>query len=101
MGKKKSITEALDDYIGHKKERKKQREKPKEPITSEQIEDVQGELCYLADEIAFLQEVFRDTHMDLEPHHATGLSKILEHVHADSYKVLDLLDELESQAVDK
>jgi len=96
--KKKSITEALDDWVGHKKERKKQREKPKEPITSEQIGEAQSALCYLADEIAFLQIVFDDMPPDLESHHATGLSKILEHVHADSYKVLDLLDELEMQA---
>ena len=68
------------------------------PITSEQIEAVQGELCYLADEIAFLQEVFSDPRGDLEANHQTGLSKILEHIHADSYKALSLLDELEMQA---
>jgi hypothetical protein len=58
-------------------------------------------MCYLADEIAFLQEVFRDTQADLEPHHTTGLSKILEHIHDDSYEALKLVDDLEEQAVDK
>ena len=98
MAKKKSITEALDDWVGHKKERKKQREKPKEPITSEQLGKVELAVADISQEINFLQQVFSDNPPDLERHHINGLGKILEHIHSETYKVLDLLDELETQA---
>ena len=101
MAKKKSITEALDDWIGHKKECKKAREKPKEPITSEQLGEVELAVAYMSEEIAFLGQVFSDIPAELEAHHINGLGKILEHIHADSHKVLDLLEELDKQAVDK
>jgi len=71
--------------------------KKKKPITSEQISNVKNTLGDVSDQIAFLQQVFSDIPPDLEEHHFYGLYKILEHIHAESYKAWDLLDELETQ----
>ena len=75
--------------------------KKKKPITSDQILNVQDAIGDVSDQIAFLQQVFSDIPPKLEEHHFYGLRKTLEHIHADSYKAWDLLDELETQAVDK
>lgn len=71
--------------------------KKKKPITNEQISEVKCRLSDVSDQVAFLQQVFSDIPPILKEDHFYGLRKILEHIHADSYKAWDLLDELDTQ----
>jgi len=73
--------------------------KKKKPITGKQITDVEDLLADVCDEVAFLEQIFINFPRNLENHHFYGLYKIVSHIHADSYKVLDALDRLETQVM--
>jgi len=78
----------------------KAKKKEREPITQQQIIEVQCELSNVCEEMAFLCIVFEDRPPDVDSGHLHGLCRILKHTHDDTYKVMDLLDKLRFQAVD-
>ena len=71
-----------------------------QPITKNQILEVQSNIGDVSDQIDFIKDVLSDNPPKLEDNHINGLVKILEHIRSDTYGVLDILEELNFQAID-
>jgi hypothetical protein len=71
----------------------------KKPINEKQFEELEGIVCYIADQVAFLEIVFNSgVTPKMEGNHFSGLGAVLEHIHEDAHKALTLVDEIQIQA---
>jgi hypothetical protein len=70
-------------------------EKKKDPIDKEQFEELEGVICYIADQVAFLEIVFSSgIPPKMEENHFSGLGAILKHIHHETYKALELATDI-------
>jgi len=69
-------------------------------INEDKFKELQGMVCYISDQVAFLETVFNngDPPVEMDETHFTGLSIMLNNIHKDTYKILDLIDEIQIEA---
>jgi len=70
------------------------KKKTKEPITEEQLLEVQCQVANTMQEVSFLRKVFSGIVPKFDESELQGLGNLLEHIDDDGDKVLDMLDEV-------
>jgi hypothetical protein len=73
--------------------------KKQKPINEDKFGELEGIVCYIADQVAFLEIIFNSgVTPKMEGNHFSGLGVVLNHIHEDTYKALSLIDEIQIQA---